>query len=107
MSETENKFQEIANLDRLIHDPSRLAIMTVLSTCEEADFTYLLNMTGLTKGNLSSHVSKLEENNLLKVRKTYKLKKPITYIRLTNEGTAAIKKHWHTLDELKKRALDE
>ena len=48
-------------LDRLIHEPGRLAILTVLSSVTDADFVFLLRATGLTKGNLSSHLSKLED----------------------------------------------
>ena len=96
-----DRFRDIASLDRLVHDPSRLAILTVLSACREADFTYLLNLTGLTKGNLSSHITKLEENKLLSVRKTYKLKKPVTFVKLTKQGRKAIDDHWEKLSLLK------
>ena len=51
-------------LDPLIHEPARLAILTVLSSVKEGDFTFLLRATGLTKGNLSSHLSKLEDAKL-------------------------------------------
>lgn len=55
------EYRDIVSLDKLIHQPSRLALMAVLYSCEGADFVYLQNATGLTKGNLSSHLSKLEE----------------------------------------------
>ena len=96
----DDRFRDIAGLDRLIHDPSRLAIMTVLSVCQEADFTYLLNITGLTKGNLSSHIAKLEENKLVSVRKTFKSKKPVTFLKLTKSGKDAIEAHWQKLNSL-------
>ncbi len=98
----ENRIQNIANLDRLIHDPSRLAILTVLSECEEADFTYLMTITGLTKGNLSSHLSKLEENKLISIRKIFKMKKPITFLKLTAKGVKATNEHWEKLESLSK-----
>ena len=48
-------------LDRLIHEPGRLAILTVLSSASDADFLFVQRATGLTKGNLSSHLTKLED----------------------------------------------
>lgn len=53
-----DEYKDIITFDRLIHEPSRLAIVAVLSSCESADFTYLLNATDLSKGNLSSHLKK-------------------------------------------------
>jgi DNA-binding transcriptional ArsR family regulator len=53
--------QQINELDRLVHEPARLAILTVLSSCHEADFVFLQRATGLTNGNLSAHLSKLED----------------------------------------------
>ena len=58
-------FKSLAELDRMIHDPSRLAILTALSSCRSADFLYLQRLTGLSKGNLSSHLAKLEDAGLV------------------------------------------
>ena len=73
-------------LDRLIHEPGRLAIMTVLSSVQAADFVFLQRTTGLTKGNLSSHLTKLEEAGLVTIEKRFVLKKPNTNVALTAEG---------------------
>jgi DNA-binding MarR family transcriptional regulator len=89
-------------LDRLIHEPARLAIMTVMSSVQTADFVFLQRTTGLTKGNLSSHLSKLEEAGLVRIEKTFILKKPNTNVELTTEGKARIAQHWDQLDRLKK-----
>ena len=62
----------IANVDRLIHEPSRLMILSILSTVKEADFIYLKNETHLSKGNLSSHLTKLEEAGYIVIEKTYR-----------------------------------
>lgn len=97
-----NRYKEIANLDRLVHDPSRLAILSVLSARERADFTYLLNVTGLTKGNLSSHIAKLEDGKLVTVQKIFKLKKPVTFVKLTKSGKNAIDKHWSKLESFRR-----
>ena len=101
-----NVFERIADLDKLVHEPARLAILTALSACRRADFTYLQRLTGLTKGNLSSHISKLEEADLVQVEKTFEGKKPVTYLQLTNPGARAIQNHWKRLDALRNGAQD-
>lgn len=92
--------EELA-LDRMIHEPARLAIMTVLSSVESADFTFLQQVTGLTKGNLSSHLTKLEEAGLLAIDKRFVMKKPRTSAGLTKLGRTRIEAHWHQLEKLK------
>ena len=89
-------------LDRLIHEPGRLAILTVLSAVKDADFVFLQRTTGLTKGNLSSHLTKLEEAGLVKIEKRFVLKKPNTNVELTPEGKERVAHHWHQLEQLKK-----
>ncbi|MFZ0639438.1 MAG: transcriptional regulator [Candidatus Acidiferrales bacterium] len=81
--------QELATLDRIIHEPARLAIMTVLYALGEADFLYLQRECGLTQGNLSSHLARLEEAGYVKIEKTFKGKYPLTICRLTTSGRAA------------------
>lgn len=97
-------FEEIAGADRLIHEPARLAIMTALSACRSADFTFLLRLTGLSKGNLSSHLSKLEEGGLVQVEKRFVKKTPNTLVSLTEKGQQAIERHWLLLDKLRHHA---
>jgi DNA-binding MarR family transcriptional regulator len=91
-------------LDRLIHEPARLVIMTVLSSVESADFVFLQRTTGLTKGNLSSHLTRLEEAGLVKIQKRFVLKKPNTNVELTPEGRDRITRHWDQLERLKCRS---
>lgn len=95
-------FKRIAELDRLVHDSSRLAILTALSACQSADFIFLSALTGLSKGNLSSHLSKLETGGLITIEKRFIGKKPNTLISLTNEGRLAIERHWAELDSIRK-----
>jgi len=97
-------FQELANLDRLIHEGSRLAIMTALAACESADFLYLSKLTGLTAGNLSSHLAKLEEVGLLTIHKQFVGKKPHTQVQITPQGRKAIEEHWRSLETLREQA---
>lgn len=89
-------------LDRLIHEPGRLAILSVLSSVKSADFVFLQRTTGLTKGNLSSHLTKLEEAGLVAIEKRFVLKKPNTNVELTSDGTARVARHWDQLDRLKR-----
>ncbi len=89
------------NLDRLVHEPGRLAILTVLSSVTSADFTFLQQATGLTKGNLSSHLSKLEEAGLLTIEKRFVRKKSHTTASLTKAGRRRIAAHWEQLEKLR------
>lgn len=83
----------IAEVDRVIHEPSRLMIMTILATVKEADFLFLQNETQLTKGNLSSHLSKLEASKYIKIEKTYRGKIPLTICSLSSTGKEAFDKY--------------
>jgi DNA-binding transcriptional ArsR family regulator len=89
-------------LDRLIHEPARLAIVTVLSSVEAADFTFLQRTTGLTKGNLSSHLTKLETAGLVQIDKTFVRKKPNTKVALTPGGKQRVAHYWDQLERLKR-----
>ncbi len=97
-------FEELAGLDRLIHEPARLAILTALSASADADFLFLQRLTGLTKGNLSSHLSKLESAGLVKIDKQFVGKTPNTTVSLTKKGRVAIDEHWQQLEKLRKSA---
>ena len=99
-------FEEMAGLDRLIHEPARLAILTALSTCQRADFVFLHRITGLSAGNLSSHINKLEEAGLVSVEKQFIARRPNTIVELTPKGREAIKKHWLQLESMRKTAQD-
>ncbi|HLO17964.1 MAG TPA: transcriptional regulator [Anaerolineales bacterium] len=82
--------RSLTELDRLIHEPARLLIVTILSTVASADFLFLQRETGLTKGNLSAHLSKLEEAGYVKIEKTFKGKLPLTVCKLTTVGKKAL-----------------
>ena len=86
---SDNGIKDLSSLDRLIHEPARLMIMTVLYAVNEADFVYLQRECGLTQGNLSSHLSKLEEVGYLTITKTFKGKYPLTICKLTRKGREA------------------
>jgi DNA-binding MarR family transcriptional regulator len=96
--------EQISELDRVIHEPARLAILTVLAGCDEADFTYLLRVTGLTNGNLSTHLSRLADAKLVAIHKQFVRKRPQTVASLTELGRSQIERHWRQLKELRKQA---
>ncbi|MEP7136500.1 MAG: transcriptional regulator [Chloroflexota bacterium] len=83
----------VTTLDRLIHEPARLLIVTILASVASADFLFLQRETALTKGNLSAHLSKLEEASYVKIEKTYKGKLPLTVCKLTSAGKTALKSY--------------
>lgn len=95
----------MSELDRTIHEPARLRILTILSGVDVADFNFLLNTLGLTKGNLSSHMDKLEKSGFVEILKTFNDRIPHTEFRLTPDGRAALDSYWSSLDAI--RALQD
>ena len=81
----------LAEIDRLVHEPARLAVLSLLYVVESADFIFLMNQTGLTWGNLSAHMTKLEEAGYIEVEKVFKGKRPNTTLRLTEKGRQAFR----------------
>lgn len=81
----------LAGIDRLIHAPARLMVMTYLYGIKSAEFISLMQLTGLTWGNLSSHLSKLEKANYVNISKEFRGKKPYTVIQLTAKGRIAFR----------------
>jgi DNA-binding MarR family transcriptional regulator len=77
------------SIDKLIHEPARLNIMTHLYVVESADFLFMMRQTGLTFGNLSAHLSKLEEAGYIDIIKEFVGKKPHTMLKLTEKGRRA------------------
>ncbi|MFO8036083.1 MAG: transcriptional regulator [Anaerolineales bacterium] len=99
-------FEELSGLDRLIHEPARLSIMTALNAVASADFLFLQRLTGLTAGNLSSHLTKLEEAGLLTVEKHFVDKRPKTTVAITKGGRGAIESYWEGMERLREQAQD-
>ncbi len=93
-------FQPIADIDRLIHEPARLTVMTVLSIVESADFLFLMRQSGLTRGNLSSHLSKLEAAGHIEITKEFVDKIPRTLLHLTDKGRRAFEAYRKSLIEM-------
>jgi len=95
----DDRLRSVTELDRLIHEPARLLVVTILSAVASADFLFLQRETGLTKGNLSAHLSKLEEAGYVKIEKTFKGKLPLTVCSLTPSGKKALTQYRQQLQE--------
>lgn len=80
----------IDDFDKVVHEPARLLILSTLYVVESADFVFVQNQTGLTRGNLSSHMTKLEEAGYVVVRKEFVGRKPRTLLELTSAGRKAL-----------------
>lgn len=89
--------QRLAEIDRLIHEPARFTLVACLYVVESADFVFLLRQTGLTGGNVSSHMSKLEAAGYVDVQKSFVGKRPQTMFRLTEKGRAAFQGYRTTM----------
>lgn len=87
-------------IDRLIHEPARLLVMALLYVVDSADFIFLMNQTGLTWGNLSAHLSKLEDAGYIEVEKSFKGKRPHTELCLTAVGRQAFQAYRSRLQQL-------
>lgn len=92
--------KELSHLDELVHQPKRLAILAALEPHEYCEFRFLMDTTGLTYGNLGSHLGKLEEAELLCSHKLFVDKKPQTRVSLTEEGRDTIEEYWKRMEEL-------
>ncbi|MBN2030625.1 transcriptional regulator [bacterium] len=79
----------LGEIDRLIHEPARLMIIAYLYVVESADFLFIMRQTGLTKGNLSSHLSKLEAAEYIEIKKEFVHKIPRTFLSLSKKGRKA------------------
>ena len=87
-------------IDKLVHEPARLMIMLHLYVADSADFIYLMHHTGLSRGNLSSHMSKLEDAGYLAVEKKFVDKVPCTMLNLTDKGRIAFKAYKATMTDI-------
>ncbi|MHC4457948.1 MAG: transcriptional regulator [Planctomycetota bacterium] len=88
------------NINRVIHEPVRLAILKILTSAKEVDFNFLLMTLGVTKGNLATHINKLETTGLIEVKKEFRGKIPHTSYRITKNGRRQFQKYWKNLKAL-------
>jgi DNA-binding MarR family transcriptional regulator len=107
-TETDSEdLQPIADINRMIHEPARLMIMAYLYVVESADFLFLMRQTGLTRGNLSSHMSKLEAAGYVAVEKEFVDKIPRTLLRLSDEGRKAFQAYRESMKQVLDNLSDE
>jgi DNA-binding MarR family transcriptional regulator len=99
----DTELHPLAGIDTLIHAPARLMILTYLYVVESVDYVFLMRLTGLTWGNLATHLNKLEQAGYVEVRKSFKGKKPQTTLRLTEQG----RKAFHLYKESMQQVLND
>ena len=92
----------LSEIDRLVHEPARFQVMALLYVIDSADFTFIMGQLGLTWGNLSAHITKLEEGGYVAVEKGFKGKRPQTMLSLTKQGRKAFQAYRQTM----RRVLD-
>jgi DNA-binding transcriptional ArsR family regulator len=97
-------FERIIEVDKLVHEPARLAVLTALSACESADFVFLQRLTALQAGNLSQHLAKLAEAGFISLSKGFNGSYPQTTAQITERGRRAIDDHWKRLAAVRKAA---
>lgn len=90
----------VASLDKVLHEPARLSVVACLAVVDEADFVFLQSQTGMTGGNLSSHVRKLEDAGYITVRKEFNGAKPRTSFTLTDAGRASFTEYLASIRNL-------
>lgn len=96
----EQELHSLAGIDRTVHAPARLMVMTYLYVVESAEFISLMRLTGLIWGNLSTHLGKLEQAGYLEIRKEFRGKKPHTVIKLTADGRHAFRSYKREMQEV-------
>lgn len=96
------EWRSLSDVDKLIHEPSRLMILTILNSVEKADFVYLQHQTGLTRGNLSVHLTKLCDASYIDIQKTFNGKIPQTICQITSLGKTAFQKYTDYLKQVVK-----
>jgi len=106
MSDASAAFEQLVGSDKLVHEPARLAVLTALTACASADFVFLQRLTGLQSGNLSQHLTELEQGGYITMSKGFSGKYPLTTVQITDAGRTAIDTHWARLEALK-RAVAE
>ena len=99
-SERDQDLHPLSDIDRVIHAPARLMVMTYLYVVESVDYLYLTRLTGLTWGNLSSHLKVLEEVDYIQLEKEFVDRKPHTMIHLTEHGRASFRAYKHSMQQV-------
>jgi DNA-binding transcriptional ArsR family regulator len=91
----------MTDIDRVIHEPVRLRILSILTGVDLADFNFFLSTLGLSRGNLSSHMDKLERAGYVNVEKCFNGKMPHTDYQITDGGRKALSDYWSALEQIR------
>ena len=97
---TEREKHSLADINQVIHAPARLMILSYLYVVESADYVFIMRQTGLTWGNLSTHLAKLEEAGYVDVKKEFKGRKPHTTLSLTRRGRSAFREYKKSMQQI-------
>jgi DNA-binding MarR family transcriptional regulator len=92
--------EQILDIDPMIHAPIRLAVLSILVTVQNANFSFLKDSINTTDGNLSTHLTKLEEAGHITIEKMFKGKKPQTIYSITDHGREAFDKYIDNLERI-------
>ena len=98
--QTRPELHPLADINQVVHAPARLMVLTYLYVVESVDYVYLMRMTGLTWGNLATHLAKLEETAYIAIEKEFRGKKPHTTIHLTKQGRAAFREYKKSMQQV-------
>jgi len=99
--------RDLVVLNRVIHEPARMMILSILSAVDQTDFLFLLRETGLTRGNLSTHLARLEEAGYIRIEKTFRGKLPQTLCSITPQGTADFDEYRKKMHELLNKMAED
>lgn len=100
MIDHESSPHPLADIDQIIHAPARLRILMMLYVVEKMDYVFLKNQTGMSWGNLATHLGKLEDAGYILVEKGYQGKKPQSKIQLTKSGRSAFREYKTKLQQI-------
>ncbi len=87
-------FEQLDKLDAFLHERSRMRILAALESCSRVPFAFLRRVTGLSDGNISGHLTKLEGAGYVTIEKTFQGRRPKTFVGLTDEGRASVEAYW-------------
>jgi len=96
----DSELHPLADIDQIIHAPARLMVLTYLYVVESADYVFLMRLTGLTWGNLATHLNKLEEAGYVDIQKTFNGKKPKSILRMTEQGRNAFRAYKKSMQQV-------
>ena len=95
-----NEPPQQVDIDKLIHEPARLKLLAQLYVIDSADFLFLMRQTGLTQGNVSGHLSNLEDADYVAITKGFVGKRPQTMVALTKKGRKAFRNYVESMQQV-------